>query len=128
MEKLLFVGLGGFLGTIARYTLGGLVARAKNRSAFPCETLLVNVLGCLGIGFLAGLAETRGFFSGSMRAFLFVGLLGGFTTFSTFGYETVQLLRNGQTGSALWSMSLQLLIGLGGVWIGDAIARVLGSA
>jgi CrcB protein len=63
-----------------------------------------------------------------MRAFLFVGLLGGFTTFSTFGYETVQLLRNGQTGSALWSMSLQLLIGLGGVWIGDAIARVLGSA
>ena len=128
MEKLLLVGLGGFLGTVARYALGGLVVRLKVGASFPYETLVVNALGCLAIGFLAGLAETRGIFSGTTRAFLFIGLLGGFTTFSSFGYETVMLLRHGQAAVAAWSVSLQLVLGLGAVWAGDVAARLLGGA
>jgi hypothetical protein len=60
------------------------------------ETTIINVSGCVVIGLLAGLSETRGIFTGSTRAFLFIGVLGGYTTFSTFGYETFQLLRDAQ--------------------------------
>lgn len=74
-------------------------------------------------GFLAGLAESRGDFPGPMRAFIFIGVLGGYTTFSTFGYETFLLLRHGQFGFALLSAGLQLTLGLGGVWAGDVLAR-----
>src|SRR5512140_1954965 len=112
MHKVLVVGLGGFVGTISRYLLGGFIARLKSGSAFPVETLVINVLGCLLIGFLAGLAETRGLFSGTTRVFLLVGVLGGFTTFSSFGYETVQLLRDGQVLPAALSVSLQVFLGL----------------
>jgi CrcB protein len=128
MDKLLLVGLGGFLGTVARYALGGLLARWKSGSSFPYETLVVNVVGCLAIGFLAGLAETRGILGGTTRAFLFIGLLGGFTTFSSFGYETFQLLRDGQLAAAASSVTLQLLLGLGAVWSGDLAARAIGGA
>ena len=128
MTRVLLVGLGGFLGTVVRYTLGGAIVRLKGTATLPYETLVVNVLGCLAIGFLAGLAETRGLFSSTTRAFLFIGLLGGFTTFSSFGYETVQLLRDGQASSAAWSVVAQLLLGLGAVWAGQLAARALGGA
>jgi len=128
MERLLLVGLGGFLGTVTRYSLGGLVARWKAGASFPYETLVVNVVGCLAIGFLAGLAETRGIFAGTTRAFLLIGVLGGFTTFSSFGYETFQLLRDGQFGAATASAILQVVLGLGAVWSGDVAARSIGGA
>ena len=124
MERLLLVGLGGGLGSMARYVLGGLVGRWKGGWTFPFETLLVNVAGCLAIGVLASLAEARGVFGGTTRAFLFVGLLGGFTTFSTFGYETFQLLRDGQLGAAGLSAGLQLAGGLVAVWGGAVLARL----
>lgn len=124
MEKVLLVGAGGFLGSMLRYGVGGLVGRWKAGWTFPLETLVINVAGCLVIGFLAGLSETRGVFSGSTRAFLFIGLLGGFTTFSTFGYETFQLMRDGQWSHAGLSTLLQVALGLGGVWAGDALARL----
>jgi len=125
MNRTLLVGLGGFLGSVARYALGGWLARMKSGWAFPVETLVINVTGCLVIGFLAGLAETRGVFTGASRAFLFIGVLGGYTTFSTFGYETFQLLRDGQLGPALLSSSLQLGLGLGAVWAGEMLARAI---
>ncbi len=128
MQRLLVVGLGGFLGTVVRYALGGLVVRWKGSATVPVETLLVNVLGCLAIGFLSGLAETRGILAGATRAFLFIGVLGGFTTFSSFGYETFQMLRDGQTAAAATNAGLQLALGLGAVWAGDAAARALGGA
>jgi fluoride exporter len=124
MEKALLVGFGGFLGSVLRYGVGGLVGRLKAGWTFPLETLLINVAGCLVLGFLAGLNESRGVFSASTRAFLFIGLLGGFTTFSTFGYETVQLARDAQWQAAAWSTILQLGLGLGGVWAGDVLARL----
>ena len=126
MEKVLLVGLGGFLGSILRYGVGGMVGRFKAGWTFPLETLLINVSGCLVIGLLSGLAESRGMFSGTTRAFLFIGLLGGFTTFSTFGYETFQLMRDGQWPAAVTSTALQIVLGLGGVWAGHALARLAG--
>lgn len=126
MEKVLLVGLGGCLGSMLRYGLGGLIGRLKSGWSFPLETLIINVAGCLAIGLLAGLAESRGIFSGATRAFLFIGVLGGFTTFSTFGYETFQLIRDGQMAAAAGSTGLQILLGIGGVWAGNVVARLVG--
>lgn len=122
MEKVWWVGVGGFLGSTARYGLGGLIARLKAGWTFPVETLIINVLGCLAIGWLAGLSEARGLFTGTTRAFLFIGVLGGFTTFSTFGYETFQLLRGAEWSSAVLSVCLQLVLGIGAVWAGHFVA------
>ena len=124
MGRVLLVGAGGFLGTVLRYLLGGWIGRAKAGWTFPVETLIINVSGCLVIGFLAGLSESRGIFTGSTRAFLFIGVLGGFTTFSTFGYETFQLLRGAQWPAAAASVALQVGLGIGGVWAGSALARL----
>jgi len=126
MKTVLLVGLGGFLGSILRYGAGGMVGRLKAGWTFPLETLVINAAGCLVLGFLAGISEARGVFSGSTRAFLFIGLLGGFTTFSTFGYETFQLMRDGQWPAALLSTSLQVALGIGGVWAGHVLARAAG--
>ena len=125
MEKTLLVGVGGFIGSVLRYALGGLVGRMKAGWTFPLETLLINVSGCLAIGLLTGLSESRGLFSGATRAFLFIGVLGGFTTFSTFGYETFQLARAAQWHTAALSATLQVVLGLGAVWAGHALASVM---
>ena len=120
------VGVGGALGSVLRYLLGGLIGRWKAGWTFPLETLIINVAGCLAIGLLAGLSESRGVFTGTTRAFLFIGVLGGFTTFSTFGYETFQLMRDGQWPAAALSTGLQVVLGIGGVWAGHALARLAG--
>ena len=126
LDKVLLVGVGGFLGSILRYGLGGWIGRWKAGWTFPLETLIINVAGCLALGLLAGLAESRGVFSGTTRAFLFIGVLGGFTTFSTFGYETFELLRDGQWPAAGLSTALQIVLGIGGVWAGHALAQLAG--
>ncbi len=125
MQRLLLAGLGGFLGSALRYGLGGWLARVKGGAEFPWETLVINVGGCLVIGALAALAETRGLFSGATRVFVFVGIIGGFTTFSTFGYETFQLLREGQLAAAAASVGLQVVLGIGAVWAGYALVRAV---
>ena len=125
MEKVLLAGAGGFLGSALRYSLGGWLARWRGGGDFPIETFLINVTGCLVIGFLAGLAETRGLFAGSTRVFLFIGVLGGYTTFSTLGYETFQLVRGGQFGLGALSAGGQLVLGMAAVWLGDAAARLM---
>ena len=125
MNKVVLVGLGGAIGSILRYGVGALVGRTKAGSTFPLETLIINVVGCLVIGLLAGLSETRGVFTAPTRAFLFVGLLGGFTTFSTFGYETFQLLREAQWTAVTLSVGLQVVLGIGGVWAGHVLARTI---
>ena len=121
--QLLWVGMGGFLGSSLRYALGGLVSRLMQNSTFPYATLVVNVLGCLGIGILAGLAETKQVLGPEMRLFLLVGLLGGFTTFSTFGNETYMLMRNAESQKAFASVLLHLLAGIGAAWVGHALVR-----
>ena len=110
MLQLVMIGIGGFIGAVLRYLTSDLVQRLSG-SGFPYGTLAVNALGCLVIGFLAVLAEERGIFTPEARALVFVGVLGAFTTFSTFSYETSSLLRSGQALPALLNIGVQ--IGLG---------------
>ncbi len=125
MLRLLLVGIGGFLGAALRYVVTAWVHRAMDNPWFPYGTLAVNVAGCLVIGFLAGLAESRSSFTPEARLFVFVGIIGGFTTYSSFAYETYSLARDAQHFSAAMNIALQLGLGLVGVWIGDALARLI---
>lgn len=118
MYKLFLIGLGGFTGALLRYGLSGLVQNWSKSISFPYGTLATNLLGCLLIGSLSQLAETYGVFSTETRAFVFVGLLGAFTTFSTFGNETFNLLREGETFLSFANMGLHLILGLGAIWLG----------
>lgn len=117
MRELLAVGLGGFVGAVARYSVSGWVHRWAG-SAFPWGTLAVNVTGCLAIGMLMALFEGRVSSSPETRLFLGIGVLGSFTTFSTFGYETLELLRRSEPGLALANAGGNLLIGIGAVLLG----------
>ncbi len=121
--KILFVGLGGFVGASLRYATGTVVGRFAAESSFPYGTFVVNIVGCLLIGFLAGVVEARGLGSDAARAFVFTGLLGAFTTFSTFSYETVGLFQGGQTSPALTNLGLQIALGLIAVWSGIQMAK-----
>ena len=125
MIGILLVGVGSFVGGVLRYGLSTWVHRALDNPWFPYGTLAVNGLGCLVIGFLAGLAESRAAITPEARLFLFVGILGGFTTFSSFALETFSLARDTQNLAALVNIGLQLVLGLLAVWVGNAIAHGL---
>jgi CrcB protein len=118
------VGSGGFLGANARYYLGSWVAAAWG-AAFPWGTLLINLVGSFVLGFYLALATER--FSGrpTTRLFVATGFLGAFTTFSTFSYETIQLLARGATMAALAYVAASLLLGLAAAVIGLLCARAL---
>ena len=122
MLELLAVGAGGFFGAIARYTASGLVQRVAGGS-FPAGTFIVNIIGCLCIGVIMGLVETRSSLSPHWRLFLIVGLLGSFTTFSTFGYESVELLRSGALRMALLYVVGSAAVGLLLVVLGRSVVR-----
>jgi fluoride exporter len=118
VSKVLLVGMGGFIGSVLRYWIGGLVQAAVAGSTFPFGTLAVNVTGCFAIGFLAQLGEAQSALTPNTRALLVVGLLGGYTTFSAFGNETVNLLRDGQRVAAAANVGGNLLLALCAVWLG----------
>ena len=122
--QFLLVGTGGFVGAALRYAVSGLVHRAIPFSGFPYGTLVVNLVGCLTIGLLTGLAESRQVMGPELRIFLFIGLLGGFTTFSTFAYEGVELIHHGEFAKVLASVMVHVLVGFLAVWFGHAIASV----
>ena len=126
MKAILLVGSGGFLGSVSRYLVGGWVHRLLGASVFPVGTLTVNVAGCLAIGFFAGLAEARQVLTPEGRLFLLLGFLGGFTTFSTFGYETFSLARGGEGVRALANVALHLFLGLAAVAAGQQLSRLAG--
>jgi len=116
------VGLGGFVGSILRYAISGYVQDLFRSISFPYGTLAVNVAGCFIIGFLSHLAEARGVFSPDTRLFVFVGILGGFTTFSSFGNETINLFRDGQSLLAFTNVASNLILCLAAVWLGRIVA------
>lgn len=124
MQKLLLIGLGGFAGAIMRYLMSGLPHKYLNGS-FPYGTLLVNVLGCLLIGALMFLVEDRRMLASGTRLFLITGILGSFTTFSTFGFETYALLRESQYVSALANIGANLVFGLVAVVAGWTLMKSL---
>ena len=124
LVQIALIGVGGFFGSIGRFLLSGFVHRMIPQLSFPLGTLTVNVFGCFLIGLLYGLTDTRHVMGDEIRLFLIIGVLGGFTTFSTFGYETLALLRDAKFTWAFLSVLLHLVTGLGAVWVGHTLGRV----
>jgi len=125
LYRLFLVGAGGFLGSVLRYIVSGYVQQSSGSVGFPYGTLAVNVIGCFVIGALSALAENRGVFTTEARLFVFVGILGGFTTFSTFSNETMNFLREGDNLRALANVAAQLILGLGAVWWGRSLVTAI---
>jgi len=123
--KILLIGIGGFIGSVLRYVLSGYLQQITKSVEFPYGTLAVNLIGCFIIGFLSQLADTRGLFAAESRAFVFIGVLGGFTTFSTFGNESMNLLRNSENVFALANVGAHIAFGLGAVWSGRTLAYLI---
>ena len=119
---LVLVGAGGAIGSVVRYLVSGFVQRADLWGSFPAGTLSVNLIGCTVIGILGGLSDSRYLFPSGARLFVFIGILGGFTTFSTLSFETVALLRGGEAAKATLNAGASLLLCLVGTWLGYGLA------
>lgn len=126
MDKVLAVGLGGGLGAIARYLLGGWILHKNDNLQFPLGTFIINLLGCLLIGLLAGVVEEKHLFGFDLRLFVITGILGGFTTFSAFGFETIFLIKRGALGLALTYVGLSVAVGLVLVYLGERTGQLIG--
>ncbi len=122
VKEIIIVGMGGFIGANARFGACSLIYRYHKG---PVGTFAVNIVGCLIIGGFMCFLETRQFSSANVRLFWIVGMLGAFTTFSTFGHETFELLRVGNFGSAFWHVGANVFVGLGAVMAGRAIIKAL---
>ena len=120
----LLIGTGGFIGSVARYYLSRAVQQTL-LSSFPFGTFVVNVAGCLLIGFMFGIAEKSAWFTPEWRLFLTVGLCGGFTTFSTFASESYNLLRDGQFTHFFLYPALSVTAGLIAVYFGHLLAKTI---
>jgi fluoride exporter len=126
MIGVILVGTGSFIGGVLRYGLATWIQKLFSNPEFPYGTLTVNASGCLVIGLLAGFAEARAFFNAELRLFLLVGILGGFTTFSSFALETLYLARFNQVSAALANVGLQVLVSLVAVWAGHLLGHAAG--
>lgn len=124
MHKWLMLLAGGVIGTAGRYLLAGAVYRWLG-TTFPYGTLMVNLLGCLAVGFLGTLADQKFLLKPEARVFWMVGLLGAFTTFSTLIYESWRLMQDGQVALACVNLLGSLILGLIALWIGHAAAAAL---
>ena len=122
MLQVLLVGLGGFMGAVLRYVVGGIVQSFVKDGVFPAGTLIVNLLGCFIIGLLAQFAETRDWLTPQSGSFIFVGLLGAFTTFSTFSNDSMNFFRQGDSLSGVFYVGVHVLLGLAFVWGGRSLA------
>jgi CrcB protein len=125
--KLSIIGAGGFTGAVLRFVVSSWVQTRSGSIVFPFGTLAVNMIGCLLIGFLTFLVETRSMFSMETRSFILIGLLGAFTTFSTFGNETLGLIRDSRLDLAIFNAGFQVVVGVAMVWLGRIIAAALWS-
>ncbi len=124
MSRAVLVGVGGLVGSLARYWLAGFIQRL-NGSEFPAGTLAVNVIGSFVVGLVMVLSLERGLLDANMRLLLAVGLCGGFTTMSTFSYETVALLRDGEMLLALGNFGGTFATCFLAVWLGGLVGRLL---
>jgi CrcB protein len=124
MQKLLLAGLGGFIGSALRYAAGVGTSRLTALLSFPVATLLVNVVGSLLIGAFLAFTLTRDTLTDETRVFVVVGILGGFTTFSSFSMDTLLLWREAGAGRAATNVLLNVSLCLLAVWIGNTLGRV----
>jgi CrcB protein len=124
MSQVIAIAIGGAFGSVLRYGLSTWVHTLVGRS-FPYGTLAVNVLGCLAMGILFVLLVERMGESAVWRAGLLIGVLGGFTTFSTFSIETFNLIEQGAMAKAAGNMAASLILCVGATWLGVILARQL---
>jgi len=122
MAKYLCVMLGGALGAVSRFAMGTLIQRLYS-AVFPLGTFFINVTGSFLIGLLMMLFLNRPGINANWRLFWVTGILGGYTTFSTFEWETLMALRGGASAAAVLNILLSLGLGFGGVWLGAAISN-----
>lgn len=123
MRLIILLGVAGALGALSRYALGGIVERGTGTS-FPYGTLVINVLGCLIIGYFMQFALTTNVISPDIRLMVTIGFLGAFTTFSTFSYETTKLLEEGQNVSVILNIAMNVGLGLLATLLGTLLARI----
>ena len=121
----LLVGLGGALGSMARHGLNHVIHQRQLSSTFPLGIFTINILGSVVIGVVGGLVvSSRWTLSSEARTFVIVGLLGGFTTFSSFSFDTLALVRDGHMSQAVWNVVGQVGLSLLGVWAGFRLASL----
>ena len=118
------IGTGGFLGSVSRFLTTRYV-QAYTMSAFPYGTFVVNIVGCLLIGFFYGMSERGNFLTPEWRMFLTVGFCGGFTTFSTFASENIALLKDGNFLHFALYASLSVFLGLMATYFGTMVTKVI---
>lgn len=124
MYRLVLIALGGAVGAVLRYLVQGWTQRLIS-PAFPLGTLVVNISGCLLIGFLGGLFFGPRPIQEDYRFAILVGLLGGYTTFSTFGWETMRLMEDGEFSLALLNVGSSVVVGLAAIWCGQQAVRAI---
>jgi len=125
LNKIILIGIGGFIGAVLRYMIGDFAQNWSKSGTFPIGTLIVNLVGCLLIGFLSHVGETSQVITPEARSFMFIGILGAFTTFSTFSNETVNLFRQGENFYSILNVAANIFIGLFAVWIGRQAALMI---
>ena len=118
MHKLILVGLGGFIGAVLRYLISGCVQNLTQSVAFPHGTLAVNIMGCFLIGIFSHLVDSQAGMTAEIRLLLMVGILGSFTTYSTFSNETINLLQDQRLFLAFLNVATHIILGLSAVILG----------
>jgi CrcB protein len=122
IKTIIYIGLGGAIGSVFRYLTSVLVSKYWNQS-FPLATFLTNVLGCFIIGIIIGLLEKNNLANGNLKWFLVTGFCGGYTTFSTFGIESHSLLQSNQSLLAFSYIALSVVLGIFAVWFGLFVSK-----
>jgi CrcB protein len=120
----LWVGVGGFFGAVARYAVGGWMTR-RFGLGFPYGTFVINITGCFLLGLLLAVLDMRASLPSQLRLVGPIGFVGAYTTFSTFEYETLRSVQEGQDGLALLYVLLSVVIGYVAAWVGQALGKLI---